>query len=225
MTRIRRRITIRMIETMTHDEAIKNGATERYVLDEMTDEEREAFEEHYFDCAVCAEDVRAATAIRDGLAAERVTAEPAVVPLQPRRRVMPAWLAAAASLAISIPTLWFGWVTPLQTRLAYAQQPSVGVEEVILRATRGETKVVSSSSASKLSVAVPPDHTAASGKYRFVIVDAAGHAQPVRGDVVPHPEGQMVPLTIVPGSLKPGSYSVRVDGIQPPLPPCPFTVR
>ncbi len=32
-------------------------ATERYLLDEMNDAEREAFEEHYFDCAVCAANV------------------------------------------------------------------------------------------------------------------------------------------------------------------------
>src|SRR5262245_66255372 len=126
-----------MIETMTHDEAIKNGATERYVLDEMTDEEREAFEEHYFDCAVCAEDVRAAIAIRDGLAAERVTAEPAVVPLQPRRRVMPAWLASAAAAAmIAVVSMYAGMVRPERKQLAAERQPGL-VEEVRLENVRG----------------------------------------------------------------------------------------
>ena|SRR5438270_9596755 len=44
---------------MNHDEAIQEMATERYLLDEMTPELREAFEEHMFECQECALDVRA----------------------------------------------------------------------------------------------------------------------------------------------------------------------
>ena len=51
---------------MTHDDAIKDGATDRYVLHEMTEEESESFEKHYFDCPVCAKDVEEAIALRDG---------------------------------------------------------------------------------------------------------------------------------------------------------------
>lgn len=43
---------------MTHDEAAETKATERYLLREMTLEEMEAFEQHYFDCPTCTEDVR-----------------------------------------------------------------------------------------------------------------------------------------------------------------------
>ncbi len=32
-------------------------ATERYLLEEMTEAESEAFEEHYFNCAECAAEV------------------------------------------------------------------------------------------------------------------------------------------------------------------------
>ena len=35
---------------MTHTEAISSLASERYLLDEMSDQEREAFEAHYFEC-------------------------------------------------------------------------------------------------------------------------------------------------------------------------------
>ena len=44
---------------MNHSEAIKEMAAERYLLDELTAEEREAFEEHVFDCPECALDLRA----------------------------------------------------------------------------------------------------------------------------------------------------------------------
>jgi hypothetical protein len=49
---------------MNHERAVELHATERYLLGEFSAEEREAFEEHYFDCVICAEDVRAATAFR-----------------------------------------------------------------------------------------------------------------------------------------------------------------
>lgn len=44
-------------ETMTHQEAAQSGAVERYLLDDMTPDERLRFEEHYFICPICAEEI------------------------------------------------------------------------------------------------------------------------------------------------------------------------
>jgi len=44
---------------MNHEQAVQEMATERYLLDELTPELREAFEEHMFECTECALDVRA----------------------------------------------------------------------------------------------------------------------------------------------------------------------
>src|SRR5215467_6228814 len=41
------------IDTMSHDQAVSIHAAERYVLGELSDAEREAFESHYFDCREC----------------------------------------------------------------------------------------------------------------------------------------------------------------------------
>lgn len=45
---------------MDHEEAVRQNATERYLLDELDPGQREQFEEHFFDCPDCADDVRAA---------------------------------------------------------------------------------------------------------------------------------------------------------------------
>lgn len=50
---------------MNHSEAVQQMATERYLLDEMSPEARDAFEEHFFDCPECAMDLRAAAAFVD----------------------------------------------------------------------------------------------------------------------------------------------------------------
>jgi anti-sigma factor RsiW len=43
---------------MEHDDAIRFQAAERYVAGELPPAERDAFEEHFFDCRECAEEVR-----------------------------------------------------------------------------------------------------------------------------------------------------------------------
>ena len=42
---------------MTHSEAVQQMAAERYLLDELAPDVRDAFEEHMFDCQECALDV------------------------------------------------------------------------------------------------------------------------------------------------------------------------
>lgn len=43
---------------MEHDDAIRLHSAERYVSGELSPEERDVFEEHFFDCPECAEEVR-----------------------------------------------------------------------------------------------------------------------------------------------------------------------
>jgi hypothetical protein len=59
---------------MDHNQAIKTQAVERYLLGLMPPEQRDAFEEHYFTCADCAEEVRMGARFR--AAARRVLEEP-----------------------------------------------------------------------------------------------------------------------------------------------------
>jgi hypothetical protein len=65
---------------MTHTQAVDTLAAERYLLDEMSELERQAFEEHYFSCRECADDVRSGGAMRAGVKAGLLNDEPAVRP-------------------------------------------------------------------------------------------------------------------------------------------------
>src|SRR6516165_11288196 len=95
---------------MDHKESVTKKMAESYLLDELTPEERDAFEEHYFSCAECAKDVKAGAMFVANVR-EVLHAEPAleVASEVPRRR--PAWfswlqpaygLAAAMALAILV---------------------------------------------------------------------------------------------------------------------------
>jgi hypothetical protein len=45
--------------TMEHEQAVQQMLVERYLLEELTPDLRDAFEEHVFDCAECSVDLRA----------------------------------------------------------------------------------------------------------------------------------------------------------------------
>nr|HEV7953532.1 hypothetical protein [Candidatus Acidoferrales bacterium] len=51
---------------MDHSEAVRLGAAERYLLGELPPDVREQFEDHYFGCLECAQDVRAGAVFVDG---------------------------------------------------------------------------------------------------------------------------------------------------------------
>ena len=52
---------------MDHNEAVKNHAAEKYFLGELAGAEREAFEEHFFDCQDCAADVKTTAILIDNV--------------------------------------------------------------------------------------------------------------------------------------------------------------
>jgi hypothetical protein len=105
---------------MEHSKAVEIDAVGRYLAGEMDPAERDDFEEHYFTCTECGEEVRLGAAFE--ASARRVLAtQPTEAAESPRRRSFWAWLsppvlapaALAAALAgilvyqnaITIPTL------------------------------------------------------------------------------------------------------------------------
>jgi hypothetical protein len=135
---------------VTHQEAVDTLATERYLLDEMPDEDRQAFEEHFFSCDVCADDLRIAAAMVQGAKAGFAGSSTSgrVVPLTVKRPTVsnPSWYrsaalpwAAAATLACVAAYQSF-WVVPSLRR---DMSPVALVPVTLHPASRGQEVTVS----------------------------------------------------------------------------------
>jgi hypothetical protein len=77
---------------MDHQDALRRGAAEQYLLNEMPRPERDEFETHFFECQECAADLRATAAFLDGAKMElrRSRAAHPVRATHPARATRPA---------------------------------------------------------------------------------------------------------------------------------------
>jgi len=91
---------------MEHSEAVRLQAAEKYVLGELPLALREEYEEHFFDCALCALDIKAAAAFAGN--AREVLRE------QPQRDRFRLKDAAPVTGG------WFGWLKPAFAMPAFA---------------------------------------------------------------------------------------------------------
>jgi hypothetical protein len=186
---------------MDHKEAVETMAAQRYVLDEMTPEDQDAFEEHFFGCAECAGDVKDSETIADTLRSDKKN----VVLFTPRKSPS-RWLAAAASFVFAAILGFQNLVTipHFQHEIAMARAPQI-VQSLYLKSqSRGEEelKPVNGSETFTLDFDVPPHGNAAE------VVDPTGR---VRIHVkVPAETAETVHLSIPAGYLSPGKYSLRV---------------
>ena len=167
---------------MNHDEAIREQAVERYLLGELAEDARARFEEHFFDCALCATDLKTGAVFRDALRAE---VQPAGSPqreirLVPKRAAAPwlrPWLAPALAASLLVVAYQNILVLPAMRRAeAVAQTPAV-MNNVVLAnmdARGGDVaKLVAPASGSFLiSVDIPSKTGYAS--YLCVLYNASG---------------------------------------------------
>ena len=86
---------------MDHTAVVREKMTERYLLNELESDVRDQFEEHYFDCPECAQDLCAGSQFVEQ--AKVVLAEPSEAGLRPRDswpEPRSAWMVCLASSGI-----------------------------------------------------------------------------------------------------------------------------
>jgi hypothetical protein len=162
---------------MDHNRAVEIQATERYLLGQLDTEERDAFEEHFFDCTLCADDVKAAARFR--LAGREVAREPVSLRPAPRRWE---WLrfpvlapSMASLLLLGAVVYQAGFQIPALKRQLDGGQSIAAVS--LSETTRGTSSIpVVPAGGSFVTVYFDLPSGASSAAYRCTIADAAGKA-------------------------------------------------
>lgn len=193
---------------MNHQEALESQAADRYLLNEMSEPERDAFEDHYFTCTACADDVRAGAALVKGVRAECAVEPPAresrtavVEPLPARRWTdwfrWPVLAPAGAALALA---LLCGYQSLVLIPGLRGTAGASAVTATVLKATaRGEDAPVVDLEAGPLAVLAMDVNGADAGAPLLYELQSPDSGTPVRGKAVAPPAGQPL-LLVVPRS-------------------------
>ena len=204
---------------MDHDEAVRQNATERYLLQELDPGIRDQFEEHLFECQDCALDLRTAAMFveQSKIALAEAPGKPATVAVPNRAKA--GWfswfrpqLAAPVFALLLIVILYQNLVQVPHLELA-ANQPEAVPYASINVSTRGtvQTQVtVKPDQGYNLLVSIPPD--AAFSAYTLDLYKPDGGLQ--WSLKVPASSPDETRSIHIPGAgLKQGTYKLVVNGI------------
>lgn len=218
---------------MNHDEAVQEMATERYLLDELSPELREAFEEHMFDCQECAFDVRAGNVflteakvqlpamVASAAPAESARPEPRPEPRRPKKPwwsflTVPAFAVPAFAMLLAV--IAFQNVSTIPSLRSAATEPRMlpwtslhmgtrGAEPTVVQADRKQGAVI------LIELPVQPVYTS----YEVGLYDPQGKriwTQTVTASQNDAGAGTL--SLLIPGAgLEQGSYALNLAGISP----------
>jgi len=211
---------------MDHNEAVRLQAAEKYLLGELPKEQHAAFEEHYFDCSACAEEMKATVAFMESSR-------------QVVREEVPEHI-GAQRLAPVVPRTggWFGWLRPAFAVPVFAAlllfigyQNGVTIPQLKGSSSSQSTEIISSSfhlagsvrggeeSATKLQVRSGEsfllnfDFTPARtfSEYSWQLLDQAGRAVK-HGTIGGDKKYQTVSLPVIGGVESAGKYNLVFFG-------------
>jgi hypothetical protein len=209
---------------MDHAEAIRTGAAEKYLLDELDDDERARYEEHFFDCADCAADVKCGAAFVDNAravfaetASERRKAQADEKPHAPWWALfwpVPAGALAALVLMLGLPGAYLAVVEVprLRNALAEAESPQAATWQ-FLSVTRSEPPVVKVSKATRMvGLTLSRSSESRFAYYRCEVREPGGPALSSAVLPAPPPGGEL--NVVIPVShLRPGAHELALHGL------------
>lgn len=207
--------------SMNHQQALDGHATERYLLREMTADERSAFEEHYLDCAECLEAVTFGTEFLEAgreVALEdhvKQTAEP--VPSWRERFLAPVsgWLRPAPALAFAL-LVCFGTIAYQATTIHSQKEKIASLQELkpefrllLTGESRGEAKIIKVRHSAQLSITVEFTPGSEYTPYRADLLsanDSVKYSMPLSVG----PNEDSISFSIPAAGLDAGNYSLIV---------------
>jgi Putative zinc-finger len=206
---------------MDHNEVVRQKLTERYLLNELEGEQRDQFEEHYFECPECALDIRTGSEFVES--SKVILAQPAeeTAPAEgasrkPVRQGWWGWLRpqfAAAALALLIAVVGYqNLVTLPQLRgvLRQPQTPPWAAVAVGTWGSSGPTVTVPRDSSFLIFVRIPSDGTYT--RYIADLYNPAGGLEYSLTIPATSIEDQW-PVLIPGGNHEAGNYRISVRGV------------
>jgi hypothetical protein len=215
---------------MDHAQAIRSGAAEKYLLDELDEAERSQYEEHFFDCQECAEDVMSGAAF--------VANAEAVLPSFAREGVVqkengrprgagwtalfwpaPVGMAAALVLSLGLGIYQAAVVAPgLRQEIAEAEGIQPATMHFLSLSRSGSSVVRLGKDTRALGLTLSTGSTGSFAYYRCELQDPGGRV--VKAVTLPAPaKGDELNLVMHAKSLSPGPYVLVLRGLASPAGP------
>jgi Putative zinc-finger len=215
---------------MEHSEAVQLKAAERYVLGELSGDLRAQYEEHYFGCPECAEDLKLAAlfventrAVVESELATIASHAPVAAEGKPSSS---GWFAGLLRPSFAVPffallLLFAGYQNLIVIPHLKSAEPSISPQtlpsySLITANSRGgepPTITVSANKPFSLYIDIPPEKQFP--LYLCEFVNASG-ATEYSLNISGQEAQNSVQLLIPPVTLKPGSYAVVVRGLATP---------
>jgi hypothetical protein len=213
---------------MEHSEAVQQMTAERYLLDELTPEEREAFEQHVFDCPECALDLRAgsvfiteAKAQLPELVSQSSTRATPTRPAAKKSRWSFWWQPAFAvpAFAVMMTVIAFQNVSTIPSLRRAAGEPRIVESTAIHLGTRGSAHTtVPADRTEGLALSIELPQSSAYSSFVFDLYDPKGKQVWTRTVARSNPDtgdDGIVSLVIPGPGLLQGSYTLSISGITP----------
>ena len=208
---------------MDHLQAIHLQAAERYFLDELDERQHEEFEEHFFSCPECAEDVRSMAAVLAGAAAvatPRAGTGPSPLAAPPARRrprdraVL--WALAGSVAALLVLALYQGLaVIPRLEHEAREAAALRAVPSYFLALSRSDPPTVAVAPSDRYVALVLSQSSDPHARYRCALRDGAGRTLLTAVLEAQAPDEELQLLLPLRG-LSPGPYVLALEGLTPP---------
>jgi hypothetical protein len=212
---------------MDHNEAIKEMAAERYLLNELTPDLRDAFEEHVFNCPECALDLRAGSAfvnLAKGELPGLVAASPSSSPAEPTRPIKrkfdwQSWLRPAfvvPAFAALLALVSYQNLSTIPSLRKASTEPNVLPTAAFHAGTRGSTHTsVGADRTRGAAVAIELPQDSGYASYAFELFDPQGKqlwTKSITSSKAGSAEDGTVSLVIPAEGLVQGSYTLAISG-------------
>ncbi len=211
---------------MYHREALETMASERYLLGELSPEQRDAYEEHLFDCMECASDAMLGATFVDHAKAILPTMQTSGAPgrssaaakTEPAKRDWFAWLRPALMVPVFASLIGIIAYQNLVTYPALevaANEPQILPSPTVLHGdTRSSLPVVHADLVQGSTVLVEVPEGSGYTAWKFDFYNSTGKLIWSRTVAVSSP-AQDTQTIWLPGHIKQDSYKLAVSGVNP----------